>query len=61
MNVFMTYCRGLRWDKTCVLIRAVVLLAWACGVVAIVGTKLHYTLDVRSTLTHHPNHASPKR
>ena len=46
MCVFVTYCRGIGRPRVCALIRAFVVLVWAVGCIAIVGTKLHYTLDV---------------
>jgi shingomyelin synthase len=46
--VFHTYCRSPppRPSLLCALARYAVAAIWALGVVAIVGTKLHYTLDV---------------
>jgi len=46
--VFVEYCRSYK-DKhevPCRALRWFMRLTWAVGVVAIVGTKLHYTLDV---------------
>jgi len=47
MLVFSEYCRSYKGQNTpLLLIRCFMRLVWAVGVVAIVGTKLHYTLDV---------------
>jgi hypothetical protein len=46
--VFWTYCRSQskKYGAVTRIIRYGVLLIWALAVVSIIGTKLHYTLDV---------------
>jgi len=48
MMVFVEYCRDtdLAGSFWCSFIRRLVILTHAIGITVIVGTKLHYTLDV---------------
>mmetsp|Transcript_8203 Transcript_8203/g.16559 ORF Transcript_8203/g.16559 Transcript_8203/m.16559 type:complete len:489 (+) Transcript_8203:26-1492(+) len=50
MMAFVEYCRPLTGERSgggiLTFIRHLVRLAWAAGLISIVGTKLHYTLDV---------------